>query len=92
MVHQILTSHLPYLMFIFHARQSVGGEGRIVRVTGADGVLPTPETLLGRQEEPGLEATHIPGLPLTAWVNLGTKPNLWGRWTSVDMRLASQEG
>lgn len=35
---------------------------------------------------------HIPGLPLTAWVNLGTKPNLWGHWTSVDTRLASQEG
>ena len=36
--------------------------------------------------------SHITGLPLTAWVNLGTKPNLWGHWMSADMGLASGGG
>lgn len=33
----------------------------------------------------------VPWLPVSLWVNLGTKPNLWDYWTLVDISLASQE-
>lgn len=74
-----------------HPQDSVGGLGRTVRLTGADGAYPLQEGCqTGRKS--GAWWSLIPGLPLTAWMNLDMKPDLWGHWMSVDMRLTSQEG
>lgn len=79
--------------FYLHAGSSVRWERRPHRVAGADAApCPhTPESLKGKAGRARRLATH-PQVPLTAWVNLGMKPNCWGHQSSVDMGLTSQEG